>query len=257
MTLAYNKEGSGDRTVLCITGLNGHAGFWTNFRKALSETCTVVSFDQRGCGDNRDVAGKHTLAEITADTVAVLDAAGVDSAIVVGHSMGGVITQFLALDHPERVRAAVFSGTFCVFDWYMQNTNNLRMALLDKVSSEACAQFSAVMAMPGGNVMDERYDLHSRITNASSKAPDDVIMARMRAPYGLDRRAELQQIAVPALVIGASDDLLAPLYQSQMIADLIPGAQLEVIDGGHFFPNTRPETYLEKVGAFIMSQPVD
>ncbi|WP_179506169.1 MULTISPECIES: alpha/beta fold hydrolase [unclassified Sphingomonas] len=257
MTLAYNKEGSGDRTVLCITGLNGHAGFWTNFRKALSETCTVISFDQRGCGDNRAVAGEHTLAEIVSDTVAVLDDAGVESAIVVGHSMGGVITQFLALDHPERVRAAVFSGTFCVFDWYMQNTNNLRMALLNKVGTEDCARFSAMLAMPGGNVMDERYDLHSRITKVSSKAPDDVVMGRMRAPYGFDRRAELPRITAPSLVIGASDDLLAPLYQSQLIADAIPDARLEVMDGGHFFPNTRPETYLEKVVPFIMSQPVD
>jgi pimeloyl-ACP methyl ester carboxylesterase len=257
MTLAYNKEGSGDRTILCITGLNGHASFWTNFRQALADTCTIISFDQRGCGDNRDVAGEHTLAEIVADTIDVLDDAGVDRAIVIGHSMGGVITQCLALDHPERVRAAVFSGTFCTFDWYMQNTNNLRQEILDKVGTEACARFSAVLAMPGGNVMDERYDLHSRITNVSSKAPDDVIMGRMRAPYGFDRRAELPRIAIPTLVIGAADDLLAPLYQSKAIAELIPGAELEVVDGGHFFVNTRPETYLEKVGAFIMSQPVD
>jgi pimeloyl-ACP methyl ester carboxylesterase len=253
MALTYNREGSADSTILCITGLNGHAGFWTGFRQAMSESFTVLSFDQRGCGANRDVPGEHTLAEIVADAVDILDDAGVNRTIVIGHSMGGVITQCLALDHPDRVQAAVFSGTFCDFDWYMETLGNLRQLLLDQLGPEACGQLSALLAMPGGNVKDPRYDLQSRLANISPKAPDAVLMARMQAPFGFDRREELCHVSTPSLVIGASDDLLAPLYQSQAIASLVPNATLEIVDGGHFFPNTRPEIYLEKVGGFIRS----
>lgn len=253
MTLAYNRNGTGSRTILCITGLNGHAGFWDGFRDALSETHSVITFDQRGCGANRDVAGVHTLAEIASDAVDILDHAGVDQAIVVGHSMGGVITQCLALDHPARVSAAVFSGTFCAFDWYMETLGDLRQQLLDQAGAEACGRLSALLAMPGGNVLDPRYNLQARLANISAKAPDAVMMARMQAPYGFDRRDELPRLAIPSFVIGAADDLLAPLYQSRTIASLVPGAALEVVDGGHFFPNTRPELYLTKVGGFIKS----
>jgi len=257
MALAYNREGSGDSTILCITGLNGHAGFWSGFRQAMSDSFTVLSFDQRGCGANKDVPGEHTLAEIAADAVDILDDAGVSRAIIIGHSMGGVITQYLVLDHPDRVRAAVFSGTFCDFDWYMETLNNLRQLLLDQLGTEACGQLSALLAMPGGNVKDPRYDLQHRLANISPKAPDAVMMARMKAPFGFDRREELRNVSVPTLVIGAADDLLAPIYQSQAIASLVPNAALEIVEGGHFFPNTRPEIYLEKVGGFIRSLPRD
>lgn len=253
MALVYNRAGSGEHTILCITGLNGHAQFWDGFQAELSDDFTVITFDQRGCGANRDVAGEHTLAEIVSDAVAILDAAGVDRAIVIGHSMGGVIAQCLALDHPHRVRAAIFSGTFCDFDWYMQALGNLRQQLLDQMGAEVCGRLSALLAMPGGNVKDPRYDLQRRLANVSAKAPDDVMLARMKAPFGFDRRDELNRILVPSLVIGASDDLLAPPYQSQAIADRVPGAVLEIVDGGHFFPNTRPEVYLSKVGGFIRS----
>lgn len=253
MTLAYNRDGSGDQTILCVTGLNGHASFWNGVREALSDSFTVISFDQRGCGANGHVGGEHTLAEITGDAVDILDDAGVSQAIVIGHSMGGVITQCLVLDHPHRVQAAVFSGTFCVFDWYMETLGDLRQTLLDDIGAEECGRLSALLAMPGGNVMDPRYGLQNRLANVSAKAPDAVMLARMRAPYGFDRREELRQVSLPSFVIGASDDLLAPLYQSEMIADRIPGATLEIVDGGHFFPNTRPEAYLAKVGDFVRS----
>lgn len=252
MTLAYNKDGSGGRTILCVTGLNGHAAFWNALRSALSNNFTVISFDQRGCGANRDVPGNHTLTEIVADAIEILDDAEVHQAIVIGHSLGGVVAQCLVLDHPQRVSAVVFSGTFCSFDWYLETIGDLRQQLLDQSGAEAYGRLSALLAMPGGNVKDPRYDLQGRLANVSQKAPASVMMARMQAPYGFDRRAELPQVAVPTLVIGASDDLLAPLYQSQEIASLVPNAAFTIVDGGHFFPNTRPELYLAKVLEFIL-----
>lgn len=253
MTLVYDKAGTGERTIICVTGLNGHAAFWNAFQNAVSDSFTVITFDQRGCGANRHVVGEHTLSEIVSDTIAILDDAGVDKTIVIGHSLGGVVTQCLMLDHPERFNAAVFSGTFCAFDWYMAAVGDLRQELLDRSGPEGFGKISALLAMPGGNVNDPSYDLRHRLANISPKAPDAVMMARMQAPYGFDRRAELPRISVPCLVIGASDDLLAPLYQSQEIAELVPDAMLEIIDGGHFFPNTRSELYLSKVGGFIRS----
>jgi aminoacrylate hydrolase len=139
----------------------------------------------------------------------------------------------------------------------METLGGLRQQLLDQVGAEVCGRLSAILAMPGGNVMDPRYGLQSRLANVSPKAPDAVMLARMQAPYGFDRRHELCQISVPSLVIGASDDQLAPLYQSKAIADLVPDSVLEIVDGGHFFPNTRSDIYLAKVGGFIRSLDCD
>jgi aminoacrylate hydrolase len=254
MTLHYNIQGSGARTVLLVTGLGGHANFWDAHRSYLAEKYTVISFDQRGCGANRDVEGVHTLREIVSDAVGILDDAQVTKATVIGHSMGGVITQCLVLDHRQRVEAAVFSGTFCAFDRYMEFINNLRQRVLDTAGTETCGQLSAILAMPGGNVLDPSYDLMSRIKTIRQTMADDVLAARMKAPFNFDRRDELRAIeGLPSLVLGASDDMLAAEYQSREIASLVRGSQIEIIDGGHFFPNTRAARYRELIGSFLQS----
>ncbi|RAZ89414.1 hypothetical protein DPM33_17695 [Mesorhizobium hawassense] len=252
MTLAYNREGDGPHAVLLMTGLGGHAEFWNGLRHDLSPSHTVISFDQRGCGRNSDLPGDHTLAEIVADAIDILDDAGLAKVSLVGHSMGGVVAQCLVLDHANRFSAVVFSGTFCAFDWYMELVGDLRNQVLNDAGPEAYSKLSALLAMPGGNVLDADYDLKSRVKRPA-KMPSAVVEARQRAPYNFDRRGELGSITIPSLVVGAADDMLAPLYQSRDIASLIPNAQLEVMDGGHFFPLTRSQIYAEKLRKFLGS----
>jgi pimeloyl-ACP methyl ester carboxylesterase len=151
------------------------------------------------------------------------------------------------------VKSAVFSGTFCAFDWYMTTIGELRVKLLESGGSEAFGHFSSLMAMPGANVLDPSYDLKGRLSGAP-KAEDHVMKQRQKAPYGFDRREELRKVDVPSLVVGACDDLLAPPYQSCNIAELIPDARLEMLDGGHFFPVTRPEAYFKIVQPFLAEQ---
>ncbi|GLQ80798.1 hydrolase [Mesorhizobium huakuii] len=253
MVLAYNREGTGARTILLVTGLGGHANFWNAHRPKLAERFTVLSFDQRGCGANRAREGVHTLQEIVGDAIDILAEAEASRVTVVGHSMGGVIAQCLVLDHPELFEAAVFSGTFCAFDRYMEFINDLRQRVLDAAGTVTCGHLSAILAMPGGDVLDPNYDLMGRIQNITQSMADEVLSARMRAPYKFDRREELRSVELPSLVIGASDDMLAAEYQSREIAALIKGARLEIMNGGHFFPNTRPQRYWEILEGFLRS----
>lgn len=251
--IAYNREGNGEHALLLITGLSGHANFWDQQRSRLAEQFTVLSFDQRGCGANRDIPGLHSLNEIVEDAISILDDVGAATASVIGHSMGGVITQCIVLDHPSRVRSAVFSGTFCAFDWYMMTIGDLRQKVLEAAGSTAFGHLSSLLAMPGANVLDPAYDLRARL-DTTPKAADHVMLQRQKAPYSFDRREELRRVTVPSLVVGALDDMLAPPYQSRNIFELIPGARLEMLDGGHFFPVTRPERYLEIVQPFLAAQ---
>lgn len=151
------------------------------------------------------------------------------------------------------MKSAVFSGTFCAFDWYMTTIGDLRQKVLESAGSAAFGQLSALLAMPGANVLDPSYDLKARL-DSGPKATDHVMQQRQKAPYSFDRRDELRKVVLPSLVVGASDDLLAPPYQSRNIAELIPGARLEMLDGGHFFPVTRPEAYFKIVQPFLAEQ---
>ena len=104
-TLAWAEEGRGE-PLLLIAGQATAMDGWGPTAEALAEHFRVIRFDHRGIGgsSNGD-ADRYTTRLLAADAATVLQAAGADSAHVYGHSMGGRIAQWLAIDHPQYVRA--------------------------------------------------------------------------------------------------------------------------------------------------------
>ena len=94
-------------------------------------------------------------------------------------------------------------------------------------------------------------DLTPEVLNA--RVPDlHCAASRLDAIMAFDRRAQVNAIATPTLVICAEDDMVTPPYLSWELAELIPGAKLTLLpDGGHFYPQTRPEAFLEALIGFL------
>ena len=108
--LAYEVHGSGEPVVL-VHGLGYDRFGWGPLPGLLAQDFTVVTFDNRGVGDSDVPDGPYAVAQMAADTVAVLDAAGIDTTHVFGVSLGGYIAEELALTYPERVRTLVLAST--------------------------------------------------------------------------------------------------------------------------------------------------
>ena len=108
--LHWETHGSGD-PVLLIMGLGSNAHGWHRTIPWLAERYETIAFDNRGTGRSDAPAGEYTIAQMAADTAAVLDAAGHRTAHIVGASLGGMIAQRFALTYPERVRALVLLCT--------------------------------------------------------------------------------------------------------------------------------------------------
>src|SRR5690242_18093531 len=103
--IAWYDEGSGS-AVLLIMGLAYPAAAWFRQVPVLAERHRVLSVDNRGAGATGLVAGApYSVETMTEDCLAVLDAAGVEKAHVVGISMGGLMAQELGLEHPHRVQS--------------------------------------------------------------------------------------------------------------------------------------------------------
>ncbi len=111
--LHYLREGSGE-PLLLIQGMSAtHLAWGEPFLALLRESFECIVFDNRGMGLSGRAEMPFTIADMAGDTVGLLDALELDSAHVVGISMGGMIAQELALAHPERIRTLTIGASYC------------------------------------------------------------------------------------------------------------------------------------------------
>lgn len=240
--LAGRRDGP---PLLMIQGLGADSYGWALQRFALGARHRLVLVDNRGAGRSDRPPGPYDLTVMAGDALAVLDHAGIDSAHVMGASMGGVIAQILAVGAPERVRSLVLACTACRhLEWrrellagWATTARERGMAALAResirwlVGPRSVRRFGAAFGVVG--------PLAVHMPPAAFAAQVDAILAM---DDGL--RAELAGIAVPTLVIVGSQDVLTPVGDSEELAALIPGARLVVVRGGaHGF-------MIEHAGAF-------
>jgi pimeloyl-ACP methyl ester carboxylesterase len=260
-------EQFGDRShppILLISGASGSMDWWrTEFCERLAQAGRrVIRYDHRDTGQSahsKPGAPDYTGADLVADAVALLDALGIESAHIVGISMGGGIGQVLALDHPGRVASLTLMSTSA------GGTD------LPPVAESLAARFANPAPPPDWSNRDEVIDYVVESHRAFiGTLPFDADEARALAAVVVDRtidmeasmtnhwlvgggdpvRPRLGQIIAPTLVIHGSEDALFPVAHGEALAREIPGARLLVIEGmGHEVPP--PAVWDEVIDAML------
>ena len=239
--------------VLLIQGLGADKRGWFMQRRALAGRYRCIAFDNRGVGRSGKPAGSYDLEVMADDAVAVLDATGYESAHVMGASMGGALAQILAVRHPERVRSLVLACTAA-------RHHPWRVELLEEWAATA-----AEHGMRGFAARNLRWLLGPRslrrfrpalglLAPVAMNGPADGFVSQVAAILSMDDglRHELRTIRVPTLVLVGSQDILTPVGDSEEIAELIPGARLEVVRGGaHGFMVEHAGAFNRAVTAFL------
>lgn len=111
LPIAFELRGTGTPIVL-VAGTGYPGATWTpELVESLAEHHAVLTFDHRGTGATPSTAGPYSTRGFAADALALIDALGLEAAHVVGHSMGGRVAQWMALDRPDRVRTLVLAAT--------------------------------------------------------------------------------------------------------------------------------------------------
>ena len=111
MALHYTVSGDGPLTVVLTPGLAAGEATWAKQVPALAARYRVLTWDLRGHGKSAPNPGPCTIEDLAADLTRVLDDAGVERAVILGHSAGGVVAMRFALDHPQRTAGLVLVGT--------------------------------------------------------------------------------------------------------------------------------------------------
>jgi pimeloyl-ACP methyl ester carboxylesterase len=260
----YEDHGRGD-PLLLIMGLGGNIHFWEFQIPVLAEKYRTIAFDNRGAGRSAKPRGPYTIQMLADDAVAILDALHVERAHVLGISMGGMIAQDLVLRYPQRVGALVLACTF---------------ARPDEATKKMSAEGSAMMGLGGGDpaavdvkqvwkfmmsvilspefIQREKPWLRSLLERAQSYGFSvEAFLAQAAAVMNHDAADRLKEVKAPTLVITGTNDMLVPPHHSDELARLIPGAELQRMDGGtHGFNVERKEEFNRSVLEFLSRHPL-
>jgi pimeloyl-ACP methyl ester carboxylesterase len=241
----YERRGAGE-PLLLLQGLGGNSLHWgEGFLGGLDDMFELVLCDYRGAGRSGALTGECTIATLADDATALLDALAIESAHVVGISMGGMVAQELALAHPERVRTLTLGCTFPggpeakMTD--MAVVGMLAEAVLSGDGERALRAGYEAMIAPEYAADPANYALYAEVA-VQYQAPVPVLMAQLQAIGGHDTSARLAGIQAPTLVVHGTADRLLESVNGELVARLIPGARLELLEGaGHMFFWEQPE----------------
>jgi len=245
LELHYERRGTGE-PLLLIMGMSGTHRHWGKpFLDALEPSFDVIAYNHRGVGQSSRMEAPFTIPELADDALGLMDALELDSAHVMGISMGGMVAQELVLRHPERVRTLVLGCTYAGGPGSALTGQDviaeLSSSMLSGDRELAIRTAWQVNVSPAFAAGRDSYETFAEIARQLPVAVP-VIMAQAQAIGSHDTSARLAEIRVPTLVIHGTEDRMLAASNGELIARAIPGARLQVMDGvGHLFFWEEPE----------------
>lgn len=252
VTPAHRSVGDGAETILFLHGLGGDRTSFDPQIGAFGPRFRHLAWDMPGYGDSPPLP-EMTFAALAQAALRLLDAAGAARAHLVGHSLGGMVAQEIAIAAPERVASLVLSATSPAFgppggDWQKRFLAE-RLAPLERGLTPADLAAEVIAGLVGEGA--DAAGVRAAVAAMGRVAPA-TYRAALRCLVAFDRRDSLAAIAAPALVLAGARDALAPPAMMARMAARIPGARFATIAGaGHLANLERPAAFNAALGAFL------
>jgi 3-oxoadipate enol-lactonase len=227
-------------TVVLLQGLGLSSRFWFDVPASIAndpqKPRQVITIDNRGTGKSGRPRPPWTLGTMADDVAAVLDSAGVERAIVVGISMGGMITQHFAMRHPHRARGLILLATSPGFpiNSLPEPLSFYRLVSIPFGGKQAGRNLGRLL-LPKSK-WDRARDIFKDWPNAMRDNPTTpaTFIAHLFAASTHVSIHRLKEIRCPVLVVAGHDDGLIPKRNAEVLAKRIPNAELEILpDTGH------------------------
>jgi pimeloyl-ACP methyl ester carboxylesterase len=251
--VASHVDTGGDGpAVLWLHGLGGGHRYWTAELDAFSPRWRNVAWTMPGYDDSPPLA-EMTFPALADAAARLLDELAVPSAVVVGHSMGGMVAQELWVRHPDRVAALALVGTSDAFgggrpefvDAFLQQ----RQAPLDAGRTPADMAPATIAGLAAGELPEPALRV---AVGTMSAITSDAYRAALRCLVSFDRRTELATITVPVLMLTGEHDPLAPPKVMAAMAERVDGAELVVVPGaGHLVNLEAPDAFRDAIDGWL------
>ncbi len=230
----YELSGKADGTpVVMIQGLGVDSRGWALQRARFGRTHRVLTFDNRGVGQTDRPIGEYDLEVMAADAITCMDTVGFARAHIMGASMGGVISQVIAVRYPERVRGLVLACTACRHHQWRRELLNEWAQDVEAHGMSAFVSSEAMHWLIGPRIQ-RRFGVFINILGRLVlQTKPDSFVKQVRAILSMSdaMRDELVHITAPTLVITGTQDSLTPVGDAEELHELIAGSKLTLISG--------------------------
>jgi 3-oxoadipate enol-lactonase len=250
INLDYTVVGKGAPLVMIMGMGFGQKGwlFQTGYFKKYFQ---VITFDNRGSGNSDKPEGPYSTRQMAADTIGLMDDLQIDKAHILGISLGGMIAQEIAINYPQRVNKLVLGCTYCRQD---NNTSGDYPEWSQAVQLRFRGNFDPMFE----KLLNQRWNrvifgsILKRALKKGGQAGAVGMAGQYQACLEHHTSERLAQIKAPTLVIGGTADRVMKPSSFKVMADLIPGSQLLMIDKGSHsvFVETRGQ-FNQKVLNFL------
>jgi non-heme chloroperoxidase len=243
VTLSYVEQG--DVSGIPVLLLHGVTDSWHSYEPVLPylpDSIHAFALTQRGHGDASRPASGYRFDDFASDLAAFMDALQIESAVIVGHSMGSAVAQRFAIDFPERTLGLVLVGSFATLrsnPGVQQLWDSAIATLTDPVDPGFVREFQqSTLAQP---VPQAFFEV---VMTESLKVPARVWRAAFEGFLEDDFSGELEKIEAPTLIVWGDQDAFCPRSDQEMLTREIRGSRLVVYAGaGHALHWEQPDRF--------------
>ena len=225
--------------IVLIHGAGDSRAVWERQMRYLSERHRVLGIDLPGHGARLAENGLDRHENNAAEVCRMMDVEGIPQAVVAGHSMGGAVALTMALEHRDRLQGLVLVATGARM--------KMRPDFLEQARQSAATYGnkmpSATHVLPVEQMVDPAVpaDVVQWLKERTGRASAQATYADFQANNNFDVMARLAEIRIPTLVVGGSDDRMAPKKFAEFLAGAIPGARLEILAPSGHYPMVEQE----------------
>lgn len=254
--LGINSVRTGPRggtPIVFVHALGLDLTYWDQQIEALCDEFDVMAFDLPGHGQSIGDPSGWTIQQATRVLAEVVRSTGASNAHVVGLSVGSMLAQSLAVQEPSLVCSLTLIGSATTF------TPDARTFLssLSELTEAQGMQGIVQSSMPywfSERTRSRRPDIIDRTAKTLLRADPGVHAAMWRMVSIFDMADSIHQITCPVLILVGDDDASTPIASSQVIASLIPGSEMHIVQGGgHMLPLEKPFAVSEHLARFVRS----
>jgi pimeloyl-ACP methyl ester carboxylesterase len=235
--------GKEKEVVLFIHGAGGGQFTWSYQKGFFEKQFSPIVLELPGHGDSGG-EGEDEIGKYAEHIHSLLNELGLQKVFLVGHSMGGAITQTIALTHPEMVKGIVLVGTGAKLKVFPMILNGIKANFKETIPQ--IIRFAYSRKTP--------LELIERGVNDMLRCRPEVLYGDFLACDRFNFIDQIEKIDLPTLILCGDEDQLTPVKYSQFLHQTIKGSKLEILpDAGHMVMMESPGAFNQKVGEFTLT----